>query len=85
MSRRKVQSTEPPYSPAWVAACYGVKVDEPCPVVEIEFPDWATVSQPKPPPRLPPVPREFVRLPNKRGYRSVETAQMLDHIKDRFG
>lgn len=27
--------------PAWVAACYGVSVTDPCPKVTVTFPDWA--------------------------------------------
>jgi len=29
------------YTQAWVAVCYGTTVDQPCPEVKIEFPEWA--------------------------------------------
>lgn len=38
----------PAYSPEWVAACYGVKVTDPCPRVRIDFPTeplTATVAE----------------------------------------
>jgi len=29
------------YGPEQIAGCYGVTVNDPCPEVKIEFPDWA--------------------------------------------
>lgn len=36
-----VDAGHPVAGPAWIAECYGVETDQPCPEVKIDFPDWA--------------------------------------------